>query len=107
MITPFAAQPVYLKDTLLHVLVAKPPWSKNLQRPGMEFQYPVATPREQKIVRHQNRRQIAPLADFAQQIEDHVTCALIQVSGRLIGKQQRRVCRESARDRNALLLTPG
>jgi hypothetical protein len=39
----------------------------------------------------ENRRKVTPFAKIAKQIENHVPGALVQVSGGLVGKQQRRV----------------
>ena len=58
------------------------------ERASCELQHAVASPRELKIMGDQDRRQVTPFSDFVQQIEDHLSGALIQISGRLVREEQ-------------------
>src|SRR4051812_44558887 len=59
------------------------------------------------IVRHQDNRLPVLFREFRQQIEDQAGIFDIKISGGLIGQQNRRLVRESAGHRDALLLTAG
>ena len=57
-----------------------------------------------RIVRDEHDRRLAGAVDVEQQIDDRVPGRAVEVAGRLVGQQDRRVVGERARDRHALLL---
>ncbi len=77
------------------------------QRASFEFQYPVASSRELKIMGDEDRRQVTPAAEIGEKVENQLAGALVQIAGRLVGEQQRGVAGEGARDGDALLLSSG
>jgi hypothetical protein len=59
-----------------------------------------------RIVRHQHQRHAARSAHLQQQIEHVPAVRAVEIAGRLVGKDQRRIVGQRARNGNALLLAP-
>ena len=57
-----------------------------------------------RIVRHEHERRAARPVHLEQQVDDVAARRAVEVAGRLVGQQDRRVVRERPRDRHALLL---
>jgi len=72
-----------------------------------EFDDPVASFGEARIVGHDEERRGEPFVHRAQQIEYRVGRLRIEVAARLVGENQGGAHRQRARDRNALLLSAG
>ena len=56
------------------------------------------------IVRHQHDRRLARAIDLEQQLDDLAAGLAVEVAGRLVGEEERRIVGERARDGDALLL---
>ena len=60
--------------------------------------------RQLRIVRHQHQRRPARAVDVEQQLDDRLPGGAVEIAGRLVGEQDRRIVGERPRDRDALLL---
>ena len=69
-----------------------------------EAQDAVAFARKVKIMRDQDAGEIFSAAQIGEETENHFAGALVEISGRFVGQQERRTGRQSPRDRHALLL---
>ena len=67
----------------------------------------VAALRQRRIMRHQHQRGAALLMTGEQQLDDLAPGRLVEIAGRLVGDEDRRMRRERARERDALLLAAG
>ena len=63
--------------------------------------------RELRIVRDEHDRRAAPAIDVDQEVDDLVAGAGVEIAGRLVGEQDRRLVGQRPRDRHALLLAAG
>ena len=59
------------------------------------------------IVRDQHDRRLARAIDVEQQLDDLLAGLAVEVAGRLVGEQERRIVGQRAGDRDALLLAAG
>ena len=75
----------------------KPPFSM--------AQNAVATPRKRQIVRDENRGELVRAVQTFQELEDHLPGPEIQVPGRLVGEQNRRLAHQRAGQHDPLLLS--
>ena len=66
-----------------------------------------ATGRDIRIVRHEHQRHAASAAHLQQQVEHVPAVRAVQVAGRFVGQNQRRIVGERPRDGDALLLASG
>ena len=73
-------------------------------RPSRSATDMCATRGEIRIVRHQHQRRAAGSMDVEQQVDDLSTGRAVEIAGRFVGEQQRRIVGERASDRDALLL---
>ena len=63
--------------------------------------------RDARIVRHQHQRHAARAPHLQQQVEDVPAVRAVEVAGRLVGEDQRRIVGQRPRDGDALLLAAG
>ena len=73
----------------------------------VEVQRPVGALRRVRIVRHHDDGLAVVAVQRLQQVEDLVAGLAIEVAGRLVAQQQRRIGDDRARDADALLLAAG
>ena len=59
------------------------------------------------VVRHEHQRGAAFFVTGKQQFDDLAAGAFVEIAGRLVGDEDRRMRRERARERDALLLAAG
>ena len=59
------------------------------------------------IVRHEHQRDRRARCDLQQQIEDVPAVGAVEIAGRLVGEDERRIVGQRARDRDALLFAAG
>ena len=78
--------------------------SSRTTRPSRSAIVTSATRRQLRIVRHEHQRRLARAVDVEQQLDDLVAGGAVEIAGRLVGEQDRRIVRQRARDRDALLL---
>ena len=64
----------------------------------------VAARGQRRVMRHQHQRGAAAGVAREQQIDDLLAGGLVEIAGRLVGHQDRRIGRQRARERHALLL---
>ena len=75
--------------------------------PRAQPHHAVAALRQRRIVRHQYQRGAALLVAGEQELDDLTAGRLVEIAGRLVGDENRRMWRERARQRDALLLAAG
>ena len=68
------------------------------------MQDPVAALRQRRVVGHEHQRRAVLAIAVKQKLDDLATGGFVEVSGRLVSDQDRRVRRDRARERDALLL---
>ena len=74
---------------------------------GAQPHHAVAALRQRGIMRHQHQRGAALLVAGEQQLDDLAAGRLVEIAGRLVGDEDRRMRRQRARERDALLLAAG
>ena len=74
---------------------------------GAQPHHAVAAPRQRGVVRHQHQRGAALGVAGEQQVDDLASRGLVEIAGRLVGDEDRRIGRQRARERDALLLAAG
>ncbi len=75
--------------------------------PLIQMQHMLGARRGVRIVRHHDDGLALLLIQRLQQIEDLIARLAVEVAGRLVAQQQRRIGNDRARDADALLLTAG
>ena len=76
-----------------------------MQLSPLEPEYAVACRGEPWVVRRDDRRQPLLRVHVLEQFVKGVSGGLVEITGRLVGEQQRRLHRERTRNRDALLFT--
>ena len=71
---------------------------------GAQADHPVAARRERGVVRHQHERHVALGVAREHQVDDLAAGRLVEISGRLVGDEDRRIRHQRPRERDALLL---
>ncbi len=74
---------------------------------GTQPHHPVAALRQCGIVRDEHQRGVAFLVAGEQQLDDLAAGRLVEIAGRFVGDENRRMRRHGARERDALLLAAG
>ena len=75
--------------------------------PGAQPHHAVAALRQREIVGDQHQRGAALRVPGEQELDDLAAGRLVEIAGRLVGDQDRRIRRERAGERDALLLAAG
>ena len=73
----------------------------------LKLQHAICAPRQNRVVRRQDRGQPVLLMQPLHQLKNGHCISLVQVSGGFIGQQKGRLLHQSAGDCHALLLSPG
>ena len=63
--------------------------------------------RQRRVVRHQHQGRLARMIDGQQQIHDVPAVGAVEIAGRLVGEQDRRIVGQRAGNRDPLLLAAG
>ena len=79
----------------------------SISTPFLEVQRPLRALGRVRIVRHHDDRLAVLAVERLQQVEDLVAGLAIEIAGRLVAEQQRRVGDDGARDADALFLAAG